>query len=345
MKSIRTESWIMALFVLLAVTYLGWLNISKPRILILHSYDPTYAWSRDVNVGLNRVLSNSFRYQLRWHYMDTKRHPSAAYKQAAGIAARNVIEEMQPDVVIALDDDAQRYVARHLVNRPGISIVFAGVNNDAADYGYDRARNATGILERLPLGAMQEALGQARGFKALQRPLRLAYLGDASHSVEGDLKQIRNFAWAPMVLQSTTQVTTWPAWQEQVRALAGTADVLLLTGYRSLRRSASDPGLVGAEEVVHWTDAHAGIPVLSGNGFFVEDGGMLAVGTSPYEQGEEAARRALDIVLRQTPARDIPITQAQQFIVTMNATRMKAHDFELPRIYEAAARTGNQYVP
>ncbi len=276
---IKAESWVMGLFVVLAVAYLGWLNISKPRILVLHSYDPGYAWSRDVNVGLNRVLSNSYRYQLRWHYMDTKRHPSAAYKQAAGIAARNVIAEMRPDVVIALDDDAQSYVARHLVNQPGIRIVFAGVNNDAADYGYDTATNATGILERLPLAAIQEALGQAHSLKALQRPPRLAYLGDASHSVEGDLKQIRGFAWGPVVLQSTTQVSTWPAWQAQVRALSGTADVLLLTGYRNLRRSANDPGLVSAQEVVAWTDANAGIPVISGNGFFTEDGGMLAAGT------------------------------------------------------------------
>jgi hypothetical protein len=345
MKKVSTESWIMALFVVLAVAYLGWLNISKPRILILHSYDPEYAWVRDVNVGLNRVLGNSFRYQLRWHYMDTKRHPSAAYKQAAGIAARNVIAEMQPDVVIALDDDAQSYAARYLVNRPGISIVFGGVNNEAADYGYDKAHNATGILERLPLAAIQEALGQAQGFKALKRPLRLAYLGDASHSVEGDIKQIRSFAWAPMVLQSTTQVSTWPEWQAQIRVLAQSADVLLLTGYRNLHRSAQDPRLVEPQEVVTWTDANAGVPVMSGNGFFTEDGGMLAVGTSPYEQGEEAARRALDIVVRGTPAAQMPIVEAQQFIVTMNATLMKAHGFALPRIYEAAARTGNKYIP
>ncbi len=345
MKKIRPESWIMALFVVLAVAYLGWLNISKPRILILHSYDPDYAWVRDVNVGLKRVLTNSFRYQLRWHYMDTKRHPSAAYKQAAGIAARNVIEEMRPDVVIALDDDAQSYAARYLVNHPGISIVFGGVNNEAADYGYDQATNATGILERLPLAAIQEALGQATGFKALKRPLRLAYLGDASRSVEGDLKQLRNFAWAPMVLQSATQVKTWPEWQDQVRALAKTADVLLLTGYRNLKRSDQDARLVGPGEVVRWTDSNAGVPVISGNGFFVEDGGMLAVGTSPYEQGEEVAHRALDILLHHTPARELPITQAQQFIVTMNATLMKAHGFELPRVYEAAARTGDKYLP
>jgi len=50
-------------------------------------------------------------------------------------------------------------------------------------------------------------------------------------------------------------------------------------------------------------------------------------------------------VLRGTPAAQMPIVEAQQFIVTMNATLMKAHGFALPRIYEAAARTGNKYIP
>lgn len=341
----KTEAWAMAVFFLLALAYLGWLNVSKPRILILHSYDKDYAWVRDVNIGLNRVLTNRFRYQLRWHYMDTKRHPSSAYKESAGIAARNVIAEMQPDVVIALDDDAQKFVMRHLVNQPHIRIVFAGVNNEASEYGYDHASNVTGILERLPLGALQDALRAAPSLQTLAHPLRIAYLGDASHSVDGDLRQVRQFDWAPMVLHSTVQVDSWPAWQAQVQALSTRADVLLLTGYRNLRRSEHDATLVPPQEVVAWTDAHAGIPVLSGNGFFLEDGGMLAIGTSPYEQGEEAARRALALVVEQVPASQLPITSAQQFIVTMNASAMRAHGFALPRIYEAAARTGNTYRP
>jgi ABC-type uncharacterized transport system substrate-binding protein len=341
----KTESLLIGLFLLASIGLFGWLNISKPRILILHSYDKDYAWVRDMNVGLNRVLSDRYRLSLRWHYMDTKRHPAAAYKQSAGIAARNVILEMQPDVVIALDDDAQNYATRYFVDDPHIRIVFAGVNNQASDYGFDKANNVTGVLERLPVRAIKEALGAAENFKGQTRPLRIAYLGDRSESVSGDIRQLQAFDWAPMRLEPVVQVDTWPEWQAQVQALAGRADVILLTGYRRLYRSASDTKLVPAREVVAWTEANSKLPLLSGNGFFVEDGGMLAIGTSPYEQGEEAARRAIAIAVDGTPPQQMPIATAQHFIVAMNGGKMKARNFRLPQIYEAAARTGDKYIP
>ena len=78
-----------------------------------------------------------------------------------------MIDETQPDIILAVDDDAQNYVARYYINHPHIRVVFAGVNNDPAEYGFDRASNVSGILERLPIDALKEtlliALGWGRG--------------------------------------------------------------------------------------------------------------------------------------------------------------------------------------
>lgn len=342
---ITLEKCMMGLFMVVSLVLFGWYNMSKPSILILHSYDKDYAWVRDINVGLNRVLNSKYLYQVRWYYMDTKRHPFEDYKTSAGIAARNVIKETRPDVVIALDDDAQQYVARHFNDDPRVKIVFAGVNNDAGDYGFDKASNVTGILERLPLSAVRETLESVGRFKTLGRPIQLAYLGDQSESVGGDVKQVRGFNWAPVQLTTIKQVSTWPEWQASVHELGSKADAILLTGYRRLSRSATDPSLVPHKEVVAWTEANSKVPVMSGNGFFTEDGGMLAIGTSPYEQGELAAAKALAIVLEGKPISSLPITTSGQFIVTMSGSKMKARNFDLPRVYEAAARTGNHYFP
>jgi hypothetical protein len=105
-------------FMLITLALFGWYNMSKPRILVLHSYDKDYAWTRDVNVGLMRGFKTRFLYQVNWYYMDTKRHPSPEFKKSAGIAARNVIKSTQPDVVIAVDDDAQEYAAKYFINDP-----------------------------------------------------------------------------------------------------------------------------------------------------------------------------------------------------------------------------------
>ncbi|HJV79816.1 ABC transporter substrate-binding protein [Noviherbaspirillum sp.] len=345
MKNFKPENLLIGLFLAASLALFGWFNMSKPRILVLHSYDKSYAWTRDVTAGLERVLDSKHDYRLRWYYMDTKRHPWPEYRTSAGVAARRVIENMQPDVIIAVDDDAQQYVTRYFLNDPKIRIVFAGVNNDTSDYGFDRANNVTGVLERLPLGAIRETLLIADNFKALGRPVRLAYLGDKSESVSGDARQVKGFAWAPVQLTDTARVATWPEWQTQVETLGTRADVILLTGYRRLARSASDKSLVPAHEVVEWTERHARVPVISGNGFFTEEGGMLAIGTSPYEQGEVAATMAIQIALEGKAPSVIPVATSSQFIVTMNGSKMKARGFVLPKVYEAAARTGDKYIP
>jgi len=345
MKKIKLETVMISLFLLLSLTLFGWFNITKPRILILHSYDKSYAWVRDVNIGLNRVLSSKYLYQVRWYYMDTKRHPFPDYKTSAGISARKVIDDMKPDVLIALDDDAQEYAARYYIDHPHMQVVFSGVNNDIHDYGFDKAGNVTGILERLPLTAISETLLIAGNFKTLTRPLRIAYLADQSETTNGDVKQIRGFNWAPIQLAEVAQVGTWPEWQAKVKQLDTQVDAILVTGYRRLSRSSTDKTLVPAKEIVAWTEANSAVPVISGNGFYAEEGGMLAIGTSPYEQGEVAAEKALQIILGGKTASQIPIATSTQFIVTMSGSKMKLRNFSLPSVYEAAARTGDKYFP
>jgi len=339
------ERILAAAFMLVTLVLFGWYNMTKPRILVLHSYDKDYAWVRDVNIGLARGFKNKYLYQLNWYYMDTKRHPDANFKNSAGIAARNVIKQTQPDVLIAIDDDAQKFAASYFANDPHIKIVFLGINNKAEDYGYDKANNVTGILERLPLAAILEALSSVGNFKQLTHPVRLAYLGDESATVAGDAKQVDAFDWSPHQFLGINHVRTFEQWQAQIRAMGQQADIILVTGYRALERDENNSRLVSPEEVVEWTEKNSTVPVFSGNGFYTEDGGMLSIGTSPYEQGEIAAQRALAIVLDGKSPSELPIVTSHEFIVTMSGSKMKARSFELPRVYEAAARTGDKYFP
>jgi ABC-type uncharacterized transport system substrate-binding protein len=345
MKKITFERFIIGLFLAGAMTLFVWYNMSRKTVLVLHSYATDYSWVRDVDTGINRVLKHKSLYSVRWYYMDTKRHPSNEYKNSAGTAARSVIEKMQPDVIIAVDDNAQQYATRYFLNHPKINIVFTGVNNEASDYGFDKANNATGVLERLPLAALRETLQISTSFKNLRRPIRIAYLGDQSETVKGDEKQVQRFDWTPLQLSADRLVDSFPKWQAAVAELAKQADVIYVTGYRGLRRSDTDASLVPPKEVVAWTESHSKIPIIGGNGFYTEEGGMLAIGTSPYQQGEAAAEMALQILLDGKRSSDIPIISSTQFIVSMSAAKMKARGFELPQVYEAAARTGDKYLP
>ncbi|MGE5492352.1 MAG: ABC transporter substrate-binding protein [Actinomycetota bacterium] len=314
-------------------------NLDKPRVLVLHSYDKDYAWSRDVNAGLRRVLDDKPHYAVRWFYMDAKRHPWPDYKENIGRSARRMVDDWKPDVVIAVDDDAQAYVMKHYAGRPDIRIVFAGVNGEPAAYGYEGAGNVTGILERKELAFVKDTLLTL----AAGRPVRVVHIGDNSESVANDDRYMRSLDWRPVQMLDSRLVDSFEAWQAAVLATAGKADFIITTNYRKLPRSAGDKALVPAREVVRWTVEHSPVPVIGTNGFYVEDGGALAIGTSPYEQGEVAAGLAVELIEKGTPPASLPVRAGRQFVVYMRESGMRASGMALPRFYESFARATRNY--
>jgi hypothetical protein len=320
-------------------------NVTKPRVLIVQSYDKEYAWTRDVDIGINRVMSDKNAYSLRWFYMDTKRHPWAEFKVNAGKTVTKLIERWQPTVVIAVDDDAHEYSLKNFANQPGISIVYSGVNNSAHRYGYENANNVTGILEKKPFRALRETLillGNIKGKKQVS----IMFIGDASESVRGDEEDYRNFDWGPVQVQESQLADTFDRWKAAVElANRSGVDYIITANYRRILRKAGGRELVPPGEVLKWTEANSRIPMIGTNAFFVEDGGVLAIATSPFEQGEVAAAMANEILMKGHKANAIARQSTQHFVVAMSESGMKRWNIQLPPVYEAAARSSANFFP
>ena len=139
--SVQLRRILAGLFILVTGAFIIWFNTSKTKLLIIQSYDESYSWTRDVSVGLRRTLGDDAQITERWYDMDTKRHPSKTFKQNAGLSAQRVIDTWHPNVVIAVDDDAQEYALKHYVNDPHLAIVFAGVNGGVKQYGRREQRH------------------------------------------------------------------------------------------------------------------------------------------------------------------------------------------------------------
>ena len=62
--------------------------------------------------------------------------------KAAALEAKNLIDNIKPDVVIAADDDAQQYLVIPYLNQSPMPVVFCGINWDASvyDYRYETVR-------------------------------------------------------------------------------------------------------------------------------------------------------------------------------------------------------------
>jgi hypothetical protein len=346
----RPTACLMAGFLAAMIGAILWVNSTRPRILVLHSYFTDYVWTREINVGLDRGMKDQSWIQFRYHYMDTKKKSDAEHLRRAGIAARKAIEDIRPDVVIAIDDYAQELAAKYFVDHPEIKIVFAGLNGGIEPYGYHKANNVTGILERKPASAIKETivlLSHAIG-KDIERGdvVRSMLLTDTTLSAHRDGEFLEAFDWAPTRYVGTEYVRDFEDWKTRVLAIGEKTDFLLVGGYRKIKRRPDSPareGYVPPEELMGWTEAHSPVPVIGINVFNTEEGAMLSVGVSPFEQGREAARMARQIIEKGTPPKDIPIMTSQQYVVSFRQSALDRRRMQMPRIFEAFARATDNY--
>ncbi|USO01738.1 MAG: hypothetical protein H6849_01705 [Alphaproteobacteria bacterium] len=345
-SKIRFDYIIPSLLLLFAFTFFIIHNSGRKEVLVVHSYQTDYSWVRDVNSGLKNIFANEKRYNVRYHYMDTKRHTWPTYLRNAGLITRRLIGAIRPQVIICVDDDAQRLVGQYYINDPNISVIFSGVNASQETYGYDKAKNVTGILERLPLGGLRDTfylLARQRGL-AENVQIRTAHISDNSPTVQNDDKYMRQFSeWGRVKLEDSKLVGTFDEWKKAVLEANKTLDFITISNYRSIRRNPNDKEFMSPKEVLEWTMQNATIPAIGVNAFFVEEGGGLAIATSPYEQGSSAGLAAQQIVIGGKTAKDIPIVRTEQFIVCIRDSIVEKMNIELPDIYDAFARVTKKH--
>ena len=341
-KTINHEQTLAMIFLIVMCSFLILHNLDRPRLLILHSYSKDYSWVTDQNQGMQRIFQHKVSYPIKEHYLDTKNKPYPKYMKRAGREAKELIERWKPDLIIACDDDAQMLVGKYFVDNPHIKIVFTGIQGNYKKYGYDIANNVTGIFEKVSTHGVKETLMELNKNRAVKLT-KIFHLSDKSTYSQFVINEITSFDWQPFELVNSAEYETFEDWKNAVKKANNEADILLITNYHTIRRSAQDKSIVSPKEIIEWTEANSTLPGIGGWGFYVEDGGMLAVGISPYEQGEIAAQIAVDILTGKKQIQKISPQNGKQYIFYMRETNMKEHQLKLPPIYEAFARATNHY--
>ncbi|KAA6184526.1 hypothetical protein F2Q65_11825 [Thiohalocapsa marina] len=321
------------IFLLLVSMFLVYKAVERPRVLVLHSYATDFSWVKDINTGIDRALGDR-PYNIRHFYMDTKKHPSLEFRREAGSAARDLIHQWKPSVILAVDDNAQEFVGRYFVNHPDIDIVYAGVNADLARYDYHQADNVGGIGEVIPWAVTKEVLASLGNEE--NRLLHLSDDSDTSHYVHDS---IQGFDWQPFKLVGSKNIDDFDAWKAAVVESNTKADWLLITHYHTIKDPQDPNKVVNPATVVEWTKEHSDLPMLGFWRFFIEDGGMMAVGLSPFEQGEEAGHMVTDIIEKGLQAGSIGHKQNRLYLMYIRKTdfhkRLKGK--EIPLEIEAFA--------
>ena len=129
------------------------------RILYVNSYHLGYAGSDPITRGIESVLDDT-AVELRIIYMNTKRNPSEQFIKNEALKIKAVIEDFEPDLVIASDDNASKYLIKPYYKDADLPFVFCGVNWDASVYGFPYT-NVTGMIE---VALVQEILRQLKKY-------------------------------------------------------------------------------------------------------------------------------------------------------------------------------------
>ncbi|MBT3473846.1 MAG: hypothetical protein HN454_13600, partial [Gammaproteobacteria bacterium] len=81
-------------------------SAEKPRCLLLYSYHVGYAWNDGVDEGATRTLADQCT--IRRFYLDSKRNPDPKTIRSKVDEVMGVVMAWQPDVMIAVDDNASK---------------------------------------------------------------------------------------------------------------------------------------------------------------------------------------------------------------------------------------------
>ena len=292
------------------------------RVLIVHSYDPGYIWTQQVNQGLSEAL-RGLEAELEHFYMDAKRRPDPERLRQSGLEALARIEATRPRLVIAVDDAAQEFlVAPHLKGRPAPQVIFCGINSAPTRYGYP-ASNVSGVRERWHF---------RDGFRLLKETVpqvkSAAFLADDSDTGRSVAEELRaELRAGPLAVRLTTveTVATYQQWQRRVQALCGGAGALAVGVYHSLTDEATGR-VVPADQVAAWTAKACPKPSLGFYDATREHGQLCGVLESGQEQGWLAGTMAREVLTRGVSAGSLPIRVNRRGVLLLNlktAQRLK----------------------
>ncbi len=325
-------------FLLSFVLLLGFFNAAKPRIMVLHSGSAGSVWVDQVDQGMRAALAANRRpVSVEWNYLGMASAPKRGAAEAAA-EARRAIDRFRPDVLIAVDDEANSAVAQHYVGRDEPRILYVSIDRAPAAYGYAGAPNVSGIAEQMPWSAIRDALIQMFPGRAVRLPV----VGVDGPTDRAEVAQLKAFAgWGPITIGEPALVSTAGAWRDAVTRADG--DALLVLGPQDLPDD--DGSTVTAADLSRWTQDNARPLAIGTQVDFVPAGGALSFAPAPDDYGRKAIELALDwLDDRATPGPPPPVTSSH-FDVAVRTEALARRGFALPQIYLEAARENNSLFP
>jgi len=281
------------------------------RCLYVSSYHAGYEWNDDIERALESTLTK--RCELRRFYMDGRRHLEPSFAEEKAREAKALIDAWQPEVVIAADDNASKYLVMPYLKDTAVPVVFCGVNWTGDPYGYPY-RNTTGMIEIGPIEPLMREVTDV--VKRAQRGVFLSVDEITQHKEFDANREL--YGMQGIELEHTT-VTTMAEWEAGYSA-AQQADFVIL---------GNPVGITDwdAARARRYIEDHARRFTVSYLDWMVPFS-MLTMAKIGSEQGEWAGKAAL-LILEGTPPHRIPVVANRRWNTYVNQHLLDKAGFRL----------------
>lgn len=263
------------------------------KVLWVDSYHEGYEWADGIGQGIRSVLDGT-DIELKISHMDTKRNPDEASIKTAASQVLTEIDEFQPDVIIASDDNAQKFLVVPYLMDTGRPVIFCGLNWDASIYGYP-TENITGMVEIELVAELVDHLKQYSSGDVI------GYLTVTSET-ETKVIEAYNERFFDGQMQ-VVEVKTFDEFKEAFLEVQDKWDMVFLGNNAGIDRWDVD-------EAEQFFVENTKIPTGTINSWMAPYA-LITLAKDPAEQGEWSAQAAL-LILDGTPPSEIPVVENQR---------------------------------
>lgn len=271
------------------------------NVMVLHSYDPEYVYTRIFNSFLKEKFSEYEKpVNIYFEYLDAKRFDYNQYYQQFNEYIITKYKNRKIDFILCFDDDALQYLLAERENLGNISfipVIFGSIADRALIYFSSLESNMTGVFEDVDVAANVEMM-----FQIL--PAKNIFVISDRTTLGMDLYEKARLVFKNMEDISVEYLIGVP-WEEITKKLQNAPDKSALFLLSYLR---DDNDNVYSLERVNELLNDISLPVFTLLTPLVNLGGALASYAPTPEAQIEAMIEILDSILAGNDIRYIPIT-------------------------------------
>jgi len=273
--------------------------LSGKKVLYVDSYDPDYKHSQIIRMTAKKILENHGLI-VREVFLDAKRKKKPKQLRQAALNIQQVIHNWQPDLIIAADDPASKYLISPYYCNTDLPVVFVGVNWSADEYGYP-CSNVTGQLQ---VEFIEELIAELQKYSSGKRISIITGDSLTQHKLVDYYEKNLNIVFTEKYFASSFE-----EWKQHYISIQRNADILIVWNYDTIIGWDDDDA---KEFILENTDIPTGSIPLHMAPFV-----LINYSNVPMELGEYAADTAIRILSGTKPS-DIPVTKNSQLKVYLN---------------------------